>query len=349
MCYPSIYTALDKTQSRFLELTLQQAELLHHQLCDDDRWLVCNPAVAGQVAVLDTEAYFLLKQFCTPTALDTALSGKIVHFSELTQAITLFVNLGLLQMWPQFPPNREEVQPHTLSVWLHVTNACNLGCAYCYVPKSSASMAENTSRRAVDAVIRSAIQNHFGRIRLKYAGGEASLNLAHVLDIHDYATLQTEKHGLALSASLLSNGVYLSQRAIDQLKARQIGIMISLDGVGEYHDRQRTFVSGRGSFRYVDRTITKLLASNLVPHINVTVSQRNLDGLVQLIAYILERNMSFTLSYYRDNECSTHLRDLQFAEEQMIATMQNVFSYIEYHLPRRRLIDSLIEDRKSVV
>ena len=53
--------------------------------------------------------------------------------------------------------------------------------------------------------------------------------------------------------------------------------------------------------------------------------------------------MPFTLNYYRANECSAHLQDLQFSETGMIAKMLEVFSYIEQHLPRKRLISSLID------
>ena len=93
----------------------------------------------------------------------------------------------------------------------------------------------------------------------------------------------------------------------------------------------------------VDRTISRLLAHDLRPSINVTVSQRNIADLTALLSYILERDLHFTLSYYRDNDCSSSITDLQFSEAQMIAGMRAAFSYIEHHLPRRRIINSLID------
>src|SRR5260370_5795537 len=204
-------------------------------------------------------------------------------------------------------------------------------------------MAHDISKHAVDAVIRSAVRHHYQRIRLKYAGGEAMLRLPQVLAIHDYAFQQTQEHGLSLSAGILSNGVALPQRAIDELKHRQIRVMISLDGIGKYHDQQRPLINGQGSFALVDRTITRLLASGLVPSINVTVTQRNLNELPSLMEYILERDLPFTLSYYRDNECSMHLSDLQFTDAQMIDGMRLAFACIEHHLPKRPLLGSLID------
>jgi uncharacterized protein len=130
---------------------------------------------------------------------------------------------------------------------------------------------------------------------------------------------------------------------IDRLKDRNIGIMISLDGVGVYHDRQRSFINGRGTFQLVDRTITQLLAKKLIPHISVTVSQRNLAGLPELIAYILQRNMTFSLNYYRDNDCSTHIHDLQSNDRQMIDAMRAVFELIERDIPQQSLLGSLLD------
>ena len=48
-------------------------------------------------------------------------------------------------------------------------------------------MAEDTAFRSVDAVFRSAIKHHFKYVKLKYAGGEASLHMMSVMAIHDYA------------------------------------------------------------------------------------------------------------------------------------------------------------------
>ena len=45
----------------------------------------------------------------------------------------------------------------------------------------------------------------------------------------------------------------------------------------------------------VDRTISRLLANDLRPSINVTVSQRNIADLPTLLSYILERDLHFAL------------------------------------------------------
>ena len=141
----------------------------------------------------------------------------------------------------------------------------------------------------------------------------------------------------------MTNGVFLSLQTIEALKIRNIGVTLSLDGIGTNNDAQRPFLSGRGSFKLVDRTITRLLDNGLIPHVTVTVSRRNLQGLPTFISYILERRMPFSLNYYRENQYSLQKADLQFEEEEMIIAMQNVFLLIEQKLPRYTLLNSLLD------
>ena len=319
---------------------LQQTSTLRIQACNDGTWLACNPIGAGTVTVLDYPALALLEHFRSPTLLAQAQSS-FQH--PIEDATTLFYHTGLINDSEQVAVKHQEPAPQILQAWLHITNACNLNCQYCYVHKDKEQMTDDTSQRAVDAIFRSALKQHFAGVRIKYAGGEASLLWQRVLEVHRYASLLAQQHKLDFSAYIITNGVMLPRRLVEQFKEHGIDITISLDGINEYHDTQRPFASGLGSFKHVDRTITQLLASNVTPHINITVSQRNLAGLPSLLAYILERDMPFTLSYYRENARSTHLPDLQYGDEQMITAMRAAFQVIEEHLPQRSLLGSLID------
>lgn len=314
------------------------------QECGDRRWLITNPIGSGRLAVIDSAAFSILKQFQRPVSLTEVMQNLAPVVRPLAErTIALFCKLGFLSNGDEFVFHPREMQPQTLSAWMHVTNACNLRCHYCYLQKTSEHMANETARRAIDAIFRSARKRHFSIVLLKYAGGEASLHMANVLAIHDYATYLAQQLKIELRAYIISNGVALSQKAIDNLKARRIGVTISLDGIGTYHDSQRPFTYGQGSFKYVDRTISRLLAKGFPPHIAVTVSKRNVDGLSKLIEYILQRELSFSISYYRENDCATHTDELRFDENQMIAGMHAAFAVIEQYLPKRSLLDTLLD------
>src|SRR5579864_4619468 len=280
---------------RLSEHHLQLANTLHIQPCDASHWLICNPIEAGNIAVIDEDALSFLKHFRMPVTVQEIIVSRDLPIASLLAVALIFLDLGFLCDLDQTPVvESEHSGGSTLSAWLHITNACNLRCHYCYVSKSSEHMEQETSRRAVDAVIRSAMRHGYEHVHLKYAGGEAALQMPQVMATHDYAQRQAQENHLRLSATLLSNGTILTQRMIEQLKERHIRVMISLDGIGEAHDGQRPYLDGRaGSFVMVDRTISRLLTNNLRPSINVTVSQRNIADLSTLLSYILERDLPF--------------------------------------------------------
>ena len=323
---------------------LKQTTPMYLQECTQGKWLACNPVGTGSVVVLDKQAKLLLEQFSVTKTLASAwqqLPGT--SYESIERAATLLYRAGLLQPHGALPITHDQNKSSILTVWLHVTNACNLRCNYCYLDKTTENMSADTAFMAVDAIFRSAVQQGFTQVKIKYAGGEASLRMANVVSVHDYAAQVAQEHGIELRGVLLSNGVMLAQRVIEQLKTRNIKVMISLDGIGAYHDTQRPFKEGQGSFEYVDRTISRLLANGLVPSISVTISQRNLAGLHELVMYILERELPFSLNYYRDNECATEGSSLQFGEQQMIDAMRSAYKVIERHLPARSLLGSLID------
>lgn len=303
--------------------------------------LAFNPMGSAGVVMLNPPALQILSAFHQPRTLAEGVGLMNDPIGGL-EAARQMVKLGLLdpvggtRAYPNAPPQ-------TLTAWLHVTNQCNLRCPYCYVHKTSDAMDLGSGRQAVEAVFRSALANGFRRVKLKYAGGEATLNFHTVLFLHDYAQKLAEIHGVTLEGVVLSNGVAITDRVIGELQARDIRLMISLDGIGQQHDTQRPFRNGRGSFIHVQRSLDKLAASNLKPTVSITISQRNLDGLSEVVAFILKRELPFTLNFYRENECSASFADLAYSDEQIIGAMKAAFAVIEADLPPYSLLGALVD------
>jgi uncharacterized protein len=237
----------------------------------------------------------------------------------------------------------KQSQPQTLTAWLHITNECNLRCDYCYLAKSPDDMELSRGKEAVEAVFRAAVLHRFQGVKLKYAGGEATLNFPLVVALHEHARQLAEKSGLKLEGVILSNGLSLTDRMIEAILRLGLRVMISLDGVGEYHDRQRHFANGRGSFTHVERALDRLEKHHLLPMISITLSARNLAGLPQAVEYVLKRKLPFTLNFYRDNDCASPFSDLKYQDEQIIAAMRDTFAMIEGNLPPYSLLGVLVD------
>lgn len=296
-----------------------------------------NTCGDGGVVVANRSACKILKSFDHPVPMENVRKADIFHFE---QSVRKFLQSGLLQdaMHNKQPSFGVE---NTLSVWLHMTNACNLRCSYCYIKKKNESMGEITGRAALDAAFRSAKLHDFKTVKVKYAGGEPSLKSELVLLLHDHAHDLAESNNIDLQDVLLSNGVSLSYRFIQELEVREIGVMISIDGVGPYHDTQRSMASGTGSFRQVECTIERLIKAGLPPHLSITITRNNLDGLPGIVRFALERNLTFSFNFYREHDYNDPI--LRFDDQPMIKALCKAFTVIEEFLPPWNLLGTILD------
>ncbi len=312
---------------------------LHKQPLSPTETLMFNPQYDGGVAVLNPQAMRIWDKFKSPRPL-SSISSAENH--DTAPIVDQMVTLGLLQPAIALPTSFQG-QSQTLSAWLHVTNECNLRCDYCYISKTTESMTPEVGFAAIDAVIRSAKSGGFQNIKLKYAGGEATLNLKLVLALQQYAQERTAVSELNLDAVILTNGVAIGKREISALQKHGIRITISLDGIGAAHDAQRRFVNGRGSFAWVNRSIEQLLAQGIKPFITITVSNRNAAQLSDVVRFVLERELPFNLNFYRENDCSTGFEDLQAQDDHLINALNHAFDLIEANLPHHSLLSNLVD------
>ncbi len=261
---------------------------------------------------------------------------------EVIRAIREMIAAGLL-VPDGYTATAVTETPVVLSAWLHITDRCNLRCAYCYLPHERADMTTEIGRAAVDATFRSSIIHNYSQVKLKYAGGEAMLRFPFIAELHRYAIGRAKENGLSLDGVVLSNGTLLTEKIIEEMLALGLRLMISLDGLAEAHDRQRPFANGRESSVVVTRSIDLALSHGMSPDISITVSGRNVDGLPDLMEWVLERDLPFSLNFYRENELSFSLEDLQLEEERIINGLLAAYKVIESRLPRRNLLASLAD------
>lgn len=334
-----------RSRSRLLDIGSQEPwvnsrETAEIQLPGGYR-LLFNPLGSGGAVVVNELAYGLYHAFDRPVSLSDATSAR----SGERGAEAAIGRLGQLDMiYPEgIPPSPEFANGEVLTAWLHVTNDCNLRCPYCYVDKSAEGMDESTGYAAVDAVIRSALTNGFPAVKLKYAGGEASLNHRLLVRMHDRARSLAAQHGLHLYATLLSNGVMLPSPLVKILRDEQIRVMISLDGVGDSHDLQRPTTAGRPTFRLVERTIDRLIEQQHAPHLSITITGQNSRGVADAVRFALERSLTFSLNFFRESDLAADFPGLRYEEQAMISGLLSAFAVIEEFLPRWSILGSVLD------
>lgn len=288
------------------------------------------------LAIINDTAYSFWKNFQKSRSLLTLNKEEMITAQEM-------VSIGLLvssNLEPQPPLSQQSTY---LASWLHITDRCNLRCAYCYLPHKKEDMSLKTGMAAIHAVFREAKANHYQRVKLKYAGGEPLLRFPFIVELHQYAQQLADEANLGLDAVILSNGTLLNDKIIASMQELGLRLMISLDGVGEWHDVQRPYVGGRGTFSDVASSVDLALSYGLVPDISITVSGRNAEGLPEIMAWVLERDLPFSLNFYRQNDFSVSHEDLKLEEEKIMNGMLAAFAVIEQNLPSRSLLASLTD------
>jgi uncharacterized protein len=252
--------------------------------------------------------------------------------AELEAARLIYT--GPAPPWPAYRP------PTHLGVWLHVTNQCNLRCTYCYVSKTNAHLAPAIGQRALASIFAAARQQGMTSLTLKYAGGEALLEAATIWALDRFARDQAGPD-LTIRSILLTNGTPLRPALLAELQARQFQVAVSLDGLGAAHDTQRPLRGGQPSFRLVQRGLDRAVAAGLPLSVSVVVGPGNLAALPELIDYLLDRDLRFTLTFLRDNsETAAHLLA---HDRDLIAAMTLAYDRIARRPPPFSLLNAALD------
>jgi uncharacterized protein len=307
---------------------------LHVQSFVEGYDLVFNTKTNTDIALVNSSAMSIIDTFMIP---------RSVRNDDLENVVQKMIRANLLEPMGDKTASICPTSDQIMMAWIHVTDRCNLRCAYCYLPHISEDMTLETGRAAVDATFRSALAHGFETVKLKYAGGEPLLRFPLILELHQYAQQLAAENDLELDGVVLSNGTLLTEEIITNLQSLNLRLMISLDGMGDWHDTQRPYAGGRGTFKDVAEAVELALDHALVPHISITVSGRNAEGLPEIIAWVLERDLPFSANFYRQNDLSVTHTDLKLEEEKIIAGMLMAFDVIEDNLPEHSLLASLTD------
>ena len=295
-----------------------------------------------------------------PSVLNPAAWQRYQTFHQKPQPLKETIDHELVQQNLLTPigrqPQIQPAAPEQLTAWLHVTNACNLDCPYCYVRKSSAHMSLATGLEAIENLFAAAHRQNFSQLKLKYAGGEATLHFSLIQKLHERAMELAQETCLAVREVVLSNGVALTPAMVNWFEATQARLMISLDGLGAVHDRQRPNKGGGTSFSQVIHTLENLIQPRQIDlHLSVTVTGASAPHLAELVQWILSHDWPFSLNFYRQTPLSAGYQELELEESAIIAGMQAAYRVIEQAIEQpaaqsllsRPLVNGLLDKVQS--
>lgn len=209
-----------------------------------------HPEKTGRIILLATRR-------CAMLELSEGLLHRLLSGGELTeQERATFSRLGVLvenreaeraEMLDTFgKPSR---QSRRFEVTAVLTLECNLACPYCFEDPFRGRLVMST-KTADLLVVRLEERMALGMdVLVDFYGGEALLRQELLTSIASRLQMAAERHGVAFTFNIFSNGVLLTRPTVESLLPLGLqAVRTTLDGPPDIHNVQRPFVSARGSF-----------------------------------------------------------------------------------------------------
>ncbi|MCU1328644.1 MAG: radical protein [Bryobacterales bacterium] len=250
------------------------------------------PEPVRQSHVFQTAAnsYVLIVDGSRIYAIDAEMAAQLR--SDPGNSTHLLEGLSLLDPdRPRIAAEAPESVP-VRSLSLAVAQKCNLACTYCYAQEGSfgsepKNMEHEAALRSVELLFRSASAGE--SVNLAFLGGEPLVNRPLIRDCTKLAAQTGKSQSVRTNFSITTNGTLLTPDDGRFFEEYGFAVTISLDGIGEVHDSQRSFQSGKGSYARIIENVRPLLAMQRQMQVSarVTVTPGNLrlkDTLDQLLA-----------------------------------------------------------------
>lgn len=171
---------------------------------------------------------------------------------------------------------------------------CNLDCIYCF-EGSQKGKARYMTQETADKLVEFIDRNHLSagrKISLDFYGGEPLLSLEMIVSVATRIRERAQACGAEFSFNLVTNGTLLTEETARTLVALGLKrVKVTLDGPPEFHDTQRPFVSGKGSFRTILDNV-KAVCDLLPLQIGGNYTRENYREFPRLLDMLLEEGVT---------------------------------------------------------
>jgi uncharacterized protein len=183
------------------------------------------------------------------------------------------------------------VEPPVHAVSLAVAQKCNLGCTYCYAQGGSfgtqpQNMSAEVALRAIDLLFNNVKPGD--TVSVAFLGGEPLFNRPVIQAATRYAALCATEREAHARFAITTNGTLFEAADAEFFEEHGFAVTVSLDGVGEQHDRQRPFKNGADSYSRILQRMRPALDRQRRMQVSarVTVTDQNSELLETLESFI---------------------------------------------------------------
>ncbi len=164
-----------------------------------------------------------------------------------------------------------------VTLYLLLTQSCNLGCIYClngresYQKYANLKMPEEVAYRSIDQVMRQLPPG--ATLRLALFGGEPLMNWPLGKKVILYCeNVRNLYPDVTVEYYLTSNLSFMPPDLVDWAKRYGIGILCDIDGTRKIHNRCRPFRNGRGSYDHIIKNVRTIIGSGWDLQLRTTIT-----------------------------------------------------------------------------
>lgn len=169
-------------------------------------------------------------------------------------------------------------------VTLNITNNCNLRCPYCFENnKNDLKMSIENVEKILDKCYDNYLLTNDGKFPfvVNFFGGEPFLNF----EVIEHAMKYASEKKYNMSFGVTTNLTILNEHMIDVIEEYELGILVSIDGIKEIHDRNRC-----NSYDKVKENVEKLINRHLgyLIEARMTILPEDVNELLNSIKSIVD-------------------------------------------------------------
>ena len=182
-----------------------------------------------------------------------------------------------------------------MNLTLHLTEDCNMDCAYCTRVKQPVRMTEAVLDAACDLAF-----SEGNAAGLCFFGGEPLLELPLIERAVQRCKAKSAETGKRVSYKMTTNGTLLNKEILSLIRRENIGIGLSFEGRAQ--DCCRRFRDGSGSLSVVSEKAKLLLQYQPGAHAMMTVAPQAVPQYAESVRWIYElgfRRITGTIAYGR--------------------------------------------------
>lgn len=264
----------------------------------------------------------LLENFNMKNNFNSELISKLISYGLILENKDCSKNIK----------NSKAVNNSSKKLFLHVAHNCNLRCPYCYAEggdygRNKQMMSLTTALDSIKYIMEK--EPYLKEISIDFFGGEPLLNYKVIEQFIE--SIEIQYPNVKFKYGIVTNGTIMNDKIKNILKSHKFHVMITIDGPKEFHDLQRIYSDGKGSFDELCKNLPDFKECADYLCARVVYSKKNND-LYKIFKYIYEEMGIYDISY---RPVMTDLTEYKLDEQSENFAIKSLLECFDYFLDKK--------------